>query len=350
MENKLYISSSPHIQGSASTARLMWTVLAALLPAAAYSIYLFGLPSLTVIVACVFSSVVFEAIAQRVMKKTLSIQDGSAALSGLILALTLPPGLPIWICVVGTLVATVVAKAFFGGLGQNPFNPAMTGRVFMLVAFPKPMTQWLVPRGTGEELFQIPVNALDSAGKVVELCSDQVDVITAATPLGLLVEYGSDAVREFVPIKDLFLGTMNGSLGETSALLLLIGGLFLILTKVITWHIPVACVVTAALFGALFGLDSVGYQGAVFHVFSGGLIIGAFFIATDYVTSPLYPTGKLIFGAGVGLFTMVIRLWAGYPEGVSFAVLLMNAAVPIIDRYTKPRKFGFRPAVAKGGK
>lgn len=350
MENKLYISSSPHIQGSVSTARLMWTVLAALLPAAAYAVYLFGLPSLTVIVSCVLFAVVFEAIAQIGMKKAVSVQDGSAALSGLILALTLPPGLPIWICAVGTLVATVVAKAVFGGLGQNPFNPAMTGRVFMLVAFPKPMTQWIVPRGTGEELFTIPVTALDSAGKVVEICSNQVDVITAATPLGLLVEYGSDAVRAFVPTKNLFLGTVNGSVGETSALLLLLGGLFLILTKVITWHIPVACVVTTALFGALFGLDSVGYQGAVFHVFSGGLIIGAFFIATDYVTSPLYPTGKLIFGVGVGLLTMVIRLWAGYPEGVSFAVLLMNATVPIIDRYTKTKKFGFRPPSVKGGK
>ena len=348
MENNLYISSSPHIQGQTSAARLMWTVVAALTPAAGYAVYLFGLPSLTVILACVISAVLFEAGAQLAMKKPVSVQDGSAALSGLILALTLPPGLPIWICAVGSFVAVVAAKAVFGGLGQNPFNPAMTGRVFMLIAFPKPMTQWIVPRGTGDELFQIPVTALDSAGKVVELCSDKVDTITAATPLGLLVQYGSDAIREFVPTKDLFFGTINGSLGETSALFLIIGGLFLILTKVITWHIPVACILTTAVFGAIFGLDSPGWDGAVFHVFSGGLLLGAFFIATDYVTSPLYPKGKLVFGAGIGIFTMVIRLWAGYPEGVSFAVLLMNATVPIIDRFTKPKKFGFQPATGGG--
>jgi Na+-translocating ferredoxin:NAD+ oxidoreductase subunit D len=350
MENKLYISSSPHIRGGASASRLMWTVLAALLPAAGYSIYLFGLPSLTVIVSCVLFAMLFEAAAQLAMKKPVSVQNGSAALSGLILALSLPPGLPIWICAVGSLVAVVIAKAVFGGLGQNPFNPAMTGRVFMLIAFPKPMTQWLALREAGEEVFQIPVTPLDAAGKVVDFCSDKVDVITAATPLGILTGYGPDAVRSFIPAQDLFFGTVNGSLGETSALLLLLGGLFLILTKVITWHIPVSCIAAVALFGGLFGLDSPGIDGAVFHVFSGAAILGAFFIATDYVTSPLYPKGKLIFGAGVGIFTMIIRLWAGYPEGVSFAVLLMNATVPLIDRYTKPKKFGFRPAENRGGK
>ncbi len=342
MENKFYISSSPHIKGGMSASQIMWTVTASLLPAAGYSVYLFGLPSVTVIVACVLSSVIFEAAAGLIMKKPVTVQDGSAVLTGLILALTLPPGLPIWICAAGTFVAVVVAKALFGGLGQNPFNPAMTGRVFMLIAFPKPMTMWLAPRGTGEKLFGNPVTPLDVAGKAVDICSDQVDIITAATPLGLLQAFGSKAAEEMVPLKNLFLGTVNGSLGETSALLLILGGIFLIAARIITWHIPVSCIAATAVFGALFGLGEPSLEGAVFHVVSGGLLIGAFFMATDYVTSPIHPMGKIIFGAGIGILTMVIRLWAGYPEGVSFAVLLMNATVPLLDRFTKPKKFGFK--------
>jgi electron transport complex protein RnfD len=333
----------------------MWTVVGALMPATLWSLYLFGLASVSVIASCVLFCMLFEALFQVLMKQKPTLKDGSSALSGLILALTLPPGLPIWICAVGAFVAMVIAKAFFGGLGQNPFNPAMTGRVFLLIAFPQPLTQWLVPRGTGETLYQNSVTALDAAGKVVALGAPNVDVITAATPLALLSEYGInkegfEALLDFIPTTDLLVGSLNGSLGETSALLLMLGGLFLIISKVITWHIPVSCLAAVALFGGLFGWGEVGLDGALFHLFSGGAVIGAFFIATDYVTSPLYPKGKLIFGAGVGILTMVIRLWAGYPEGVSFAVLLMNATVPILDRYTKPEKFGIQRLAAEGGK
>ncbi len=354
MENKLTISSSPHAHGAVSTGKLMWTVVAALMPATLWSFYLFGLAAVTVTVSTVVFCMLFEALSQMAMKKELTLKDGSSALSGLILALTLPPGLPIWICAVGAMVAMVIAKAVFGGLGQNPFNPAMTGRVFLLIAFPKPLTQWIVPRGTGDTLYQNAVTALDAAGKAVAFGSADVDVVTAATPLGLLAKWGEttegfDAILDFIPVKDLFVGNLNGSLGETSALFLLLGGLILLFTKVITWHIPVSCAVTIAIFGGLFGWGGVGLDGALFHLLSGGAILGAFFIATDYVTSPLYPKGKLIFGAGVGILTMVIRLWAGYPEGVSFAVLLMNATVPLLDRYTKPAKFGFRKLIAEGG-
>jgi len=294
--------------------------------------------------------VVFEVLVKLAMKQPARITDGSAVLSGLILALSLPPGISIGICAVGALVAMVVAKGFFGGLGQNPFNPAMTGRVFLLIAFPQPMTQWIVPTWCKDQLFQVPVTALDSAGKVVALGSDKVDVITAATPLGILVNYSADAVKSFIPEGDLIIGRCNGSLGEMSVLFLLIGGLFLLATKVITWHIPVSCLAAVALFGALFGFGEVNLEGAAFHLFSGAAIFGAFFIATDYVTSPLHPMGKLIFGAGVGILTMVIRLYAGYPEGVSFAVLLMNATVPLLDRATKPKKFGFRRLAEQGGR
>jgi electron transport complex protein RnfD len=350
MEQKLYVSSSPHIKGSVSTSKLMWTVVVALLPATAWSVYVFGMASVSVIVSTVLFCLVFEVLTQVVMKQKPRIQDGSAALSGLILALSLPPGLSIWICAVGAFAAMVIAKAFFGGLGQNPFNPAMTGRVFLLIAFPKPLTQWIAPGWCKEDMFQIPITALDKAGKVVEIGSEGVDVITAATPLGILVEYGAEAVTEFIPNQELIIGRCNGSLGEMSVLFLLAGGLLLLFTKVITWHIPVSCLGAVALFGALFGFGEPNIQGATFHLFSGAAVFGAFFIATDYVTSPLYPVGKLIFGAGVGILTMVIRLWAGYPEGVSFAVLLMNATVPILDRYTKQRKFGFRALADEGGR
>lgn len=344
---KLFTSSSPHAHGGASTSRIMWTVCATLAPAAAWSVYLFGLPALTVILATIVFCLGFEVLCQVIARKPIAIADGSAVLTGLILALTLPPGLPIWICAVGAFVAIVVAKAVFGGLGQNPFNPAMTGRVFLLIAFPGPLTRWLVPRGTEAELFGQSVTAYDAAGNLVELGSDKADAITAATPLGLLSEQGAHAVAALEQSTDVFLGQINGSLGETSGLLLLLGGLFLLWRKIITWHIPISFMATVALIAAITnGVDDSVYAGPVFHLCTGGVIIGAWFMATDYVTSPMFPAGKLVFGAGCGVLTMVIRLWAGYPEGVSFAVLLMNACVPIIDTYTRPKKFGFKKVAA----
>jgi H+/Na+-translocating ferredoxin:NAD+ oxidoreductase subunit D len=348
MERRLIVSSSPHVHAGSSSARIMWTVTATLAPAAAWSTYLFGIDALQVILSTVLFAIVGEALACLIAKKPLTILDGSAVLTGMILALSLPPGLPIWICAIGGLVATVIAKAVFGGLGQNPFNPAMTGRVFLLIAFPGQLTRWLVPRGTGEELLGHSVTAYNSAGKVVEISVQGVDVITAATPLGLLAENGASAVATIANIPDLFFGNINGSLGETSVLFLGLGGLFLLWRKIITWHIPVSFLGTVALVAAVsYGLDDAHYCGPVFHLFTGATVIGAFFIATDYVTSPMHPRGKLIFGVGCGVLTMVIRLWAGYPEGVSFAVLLMNAAVPIIDNYTRPKKFGIIPTAPK---
>ncbi len=351
MEHQIYTSSSPHAHSGASSPRIMWTVCAVLLPAAAWSVWMFGLPALEVILATTIFSVVFEALCQLVARKPISLRDGSATLTGLILALTLPPGLPLWICAIGAFVAIVVAKGVFGGLGQNPFNPALTGRVFLLIAFPAPLTRWIVPRGTGEQLFGQPVTAYDAAGNLVELGADKVDAITAATPLGLLSEKGAHAVAAISDSQEVFLGQINGSLGETSGLLLLLGGLFLLWRGIIGWQIPVSFLVAVAAFAAVTnGIDDTHFAGPVFHLFTGGVMIGALFMATDYVTSPMFPLGKIIFGAGCGILTMVIRLWAGYPEGVSFAILLMNACVPIIDTYTRPKKFGYRRlAAARGG-
>ena len=256
--------------------------------------------------------------------------------------MTLPPGLPLWICFVGAFVSITVAKTVFGGLGQNPFNPALTGRVFLLVAFPVPLTRWLVPEGTGSKLFGHAVSALNSAGSVVSPGSSGIDAVTAATPLGLLAEGGEKAVSFISGQGDIYIGHMNGSLGETSGIILLAGGLFLIFRKIISWHIPVSFLGTMALFAGITHLVNPDkYADIPFHLFTGGAIIGAFFMATDYVTSPSFNRGKLIFGAGAGLLTMIIRLYGGYPEGVSFAILLVNACVPLIDTYTKPEKFGF---------
>ena len=343
MSKQLIVSSSPHSHSGTTTSKIMWTVFGSLVPAAAYAVYLFGVPALTVLISTVVFCVIFEGLTSYAMKKPLSLKDGSAALTGLILALTLPPGLPIWICAIGAFVSIVVAKSVFGGLGQNPFNPAMTGRVFLLIAFPAPLTRWLVPTGTGETLYDKPVSAFDAAGNLVDVGAANVDAITAATPLGLLSEEGASSVAGLDGSSAFLLGNINGSLGETSALILLTAGIFLLVRRIISWHIPVSFMAAVAVIAGLTNLvNPEDYAGILFHLLSGSVIIGAWFMATDYVTSPMFPKGKLIFGAGCGILTMVIRLWAGYPEGVSFAVLLMNACVPIINTYTKPKKFGLQ--------
>ncbi|MBN2527468.1 MAG: RnfABCDGE type electron transport complex subunit D [Deltaproteobacteria bacterium] len=343
MSKQLIVSSSPHAHSGTTTSKIMWTVFFSLVPAAAYAIYLFGLPAATVLLSTIVFCIVFEGLTNYAMKKPVSLKDGSAALTGLILALTLPPGLPVWICGIGAFVAIVVAKSVFGGLGQNPFNPAMTGRVFLLIAFPAPLTRWLVPSGTGDTLFGKNVSAFDAAGNLVDAGSGNVDAITAATPLGLLGEEGAKAVSGLDTSSAFLIGNINGSLGETAAFILLAGGIFLLIRKIISWHIPVSFMAAVAVIAGLTNLaNPEQYAGALFHLLSGGVIIGAWFMATDYVTSPMYNKGKLIFGSGCGILTMVIRLWAGYPEGVSFAVLLMNACVPIINTYTKPKKFGLQ--------
>jgi electron transport complex protein RnfD len=352
----LVVSSSPHAFSRRTTQQIMWEVFIALLPATLIGIWSFGFRAALVMGLTVASALGFEALWQAAARRPQTVGDGSAALTGLLLALNLPPSSPWWICVVGSGVAILLGKMVFGGLGQNVFNPALTGRVFLLVAFPAEMTTWLVPRTAGKlpETFlgQVTI-ARDGAGNVLSggLSAEGVDMVTAATPLGLLSEKGASAIAD-VSFWDAFLGLgINGSLGEVSALLLLAGGIYLCFRRIITLHIPLSFLGTMAVIATITNLiDPNTYAPASIHIAAGGAMIGAFFMATDYVTSPIHPAGQIVFGIGCGVLTMIIRLWGGYPEGVSFAILLMNATTPLIDRYVKGRKFGFVAAGAGGDK
>ena len=300
-EKKLTVSSNPHIKDKDNVNKIMWLVVLALMPAVITGVYFFGWKAVVVILLSVVSAVVTELIIQRSTGKAVTVKDGSAVLTGLLLALVLSPLAPWWISIIGSVVAISLGKMIFGGLGHNIFNPALVGRAFLVASWPALMTKWLV------------------------------DGVTGATPLWLLklegIKTGYSA---------LFFGNIGGTIGETSAIALLIGAGFLLYKKIIDWRIPSAYILTVFVFSFIFGQDP------IFHILAGGLLIGAFFMATDYVTSPITSTGKLIFGCGCGFLTIILRLFSGYPEGVMFAILLMNAAAPLIDRYTRLKPFGYR--------
>ena len=312
MENRLSMSSSPHIRSDASTSKIMRDVLIALLPASLAGVYFFGLDAALTIIVCVVSSVAFEYLARRILKRSNTLSDLSAAVTGLLLALNLPPAIPKWMAVVGSFFAIVVIKQLFGGIGQNFINPALGARVILLVAYGTKMTQWTAPRGFSG-----------------------TDAIASATPLGVLKEGG-----ELPGYLDMFLGNVGGSLGETSALALIIGGLYLLIRKVISWEIPVIYIGTVALLSWILGPEGFMTGDPLFHILAGGLMIGAIFMATDYTTSPMTRKGAIIYAIGCGLLTIIFRLYTNMPEGVSYAILLMNTAVPLIDRYTVPKRFG----------
>ena len=322
MENKYYgnlaISSAPHLVGPVNTTKIMSLVLIALIPAFGVGIYQFGYRAALLTVVCVAACVLFEYLMNKILKKEQTVGDLSAVVTGVLLAFNLPAGLTYWIAIVGCFAAIVVVKQLFGGIGQNVVNPAVTARIFLFIAFATEMTTWPTARGTG------------------------VDAVTSPTPLGELSMNGPDAVS--ATNMDLFLGNVGGCIGEVSALALLIGGIFLIVTRVITPHIPLCFLATVFVCGFIWG----GLDGAIFHICAGGVMLGAFFCATDYVTSPTLPLGKVIFGIGCGLFTMLIRLFASYPEGVSFAILLMNILTPYIDRVCEKLKYKV-PKKEKGG-
>lgn len=307
----------------------MLLVIAALLPAYIVSVVEFGWGALITAAISVVACVAFEwLIAKFILKQKPTVCDCSAILTGLLLAFNLPSNLPWWIILIGALVAIGIGKMTFGGLGQNPFNPALVGRVFLLIAFPVQMTTWPRPLGFG---------------------GSYVDAETGATPLALLKQgiKGGDAsvISNLPSVWDAFVGTMGGSLGEVCALALLVGGIFLICTRVITWHIPVSILATVALFAAITGwcgalpegMTTAQYVGLT--LCTGGIMLGAFFMATDYVTSPMTACGKIIFGIGIGFIVMVIRTWGAYPEGMSFAILIMNACVPLLN-HIRPKRFG----------
>lgn len=347
----LVTSSSPHVHGPENVSKIMWTVFVCLLPATAVGIYRFGMDAAIVLATCTGGSIVFEALIQKLAKKPLQVGDGSAALTGLLLGLNLPAGCPIYVCLMGSAVAVGIAKAVFGGLGHNPFNPALTARVFLLIAFPVALTTWpltrqQVQKSPPKQYFGAKTTWKDKAGRVLEQNRKnevKVDTVTGATPLPAVKNHYKQGTLSLVKHTDLLWGNQPGCIGETSALALLLGGLVLLLLGYISWYIPLTYLLTVAVIAAVTqGVDPDRFAGPMFHLLAGGVMIGAFFMATDYVTSPVYPKGKLLFGVGLGVLTMIIRLWGGYPEGVSFAILLMNAVTPLIDRVTRPKKYGLK--------
>jgi electron transport complex protein RnfD len=327
MSNLLNVSPSPHAHGKETTRKLMLGVVVALLPALFTSVFYFGWGAVIVTATSVISCLLFEYLIQRfIFRKPISITDGSALVTGLLLAFNLPSNIPVHIVVIGSFVAIAVAKMTFGGLGNNPFNPALVGRVFMLISFPVQMTSWPVPAG---------------------FSTGYTDAVTGATPLAIIKEglkngeSISQLVTQIPTPAQMFLGNMGGSLGEVAAIALLIGCAWLLIRKIITWHIPVSVIGSMLIFTTILWLiNPEKFADPVFHILAGGVLLGAIFMATDYVTSPMNPRSMIIYGCGIGILTVIIRVWGAYPEGVSFAILIMNAFVPLMNAYIKPKRFG----------
>ena len=318
------LTASPHIKGPDSTPRIMWTVVATLAPVVAASIWYFG-PSAVLVIS---ASAVGCLLTERLFGPGGAVRDGSAAITGLLLGLTLPPGLPIWMAFLGGVFAIGFGKLIFGGLGQNIFNPALLGRAFLQAAFPEDLTTW--PDLSG------PWVALRGDNLALPLMSaDPVEAVTGATPLGLMKFEGVDT-----ELVRLVVGSTGGSLGETAAVLILLGGAYLALKKYLDWRIPVSIFATVAVLSQLVHTLDPSKPGALFMLFSGGLVLGAVYMATDMVTSPTTPKGAWLYGFGIGALVVLIRLWGGLPEGVMYSILLMNALVPFINRATQPRLFG----------
>ena len=325
--NKLIVSLSPHVHSGDSIQKNMYGVCIALVPSLLASLYFFGFGAAVVLIASVASCVFFEwAITRFILRRDkVTVADGSAILTGLLLGFNLPSNLPIWIIIIGALVAIGIGKMTYGGLGQNPFNPALVGRVFLLISFPAQMTSWPVSHS---------VHYLDAE--------------TAATPLSIMqraISAGDPTILKELPSGiDMLIGQTGGSLGEVSALLLLIGCAFMIWRKIITWHIPVSILGTVFVLSGLLHVCNPIYADPVSVLCSGGLMLGACFMATDYVTSPMVHKGQVIYGIAIGALTVIIRDWGSYPEGMSFAILIMNAFTPLINSKCHPKRFGEKPA------
>lgn len=309
MNRLLVVASSPHIRTDMSTQKIMMWVIIALMPAGAAGAYYLGTRSLLVIAACIAACVASEAVWQKLTKQTVSVSDLSAVVTGLLLAYNLPPTIPLWMAAIGGIFSIIIAKQLFGGLGQNIVNPALAGRAMMLICWPVAMTTWTIQGVSGP------------------------------TPLALLKK----GISEMPPMMDVFMGNIGGCIGETSTAALLAGGILLIALKIISWRIPVIYIAVVAALSALLGRPA----GPVYEIMLGGLMLGAFFMATDYATSPMTPKGQIIFAVGCGVLASLIRSFGGYPEGVSYSILIMNLAVPVIDKFTMPRILG---EVKKSGK
>lgn len=325
---KLLISPSPHLHNNDSIEKNMYGVLIALIPAFICSVLFFGMGAVIVTLTSVVACLIFEYLIQKFLLKCQpSVFDGSAIITGVLLAFNVPSNLPVWIVIIGALVAIGIGKMSFGGLGCNIFNPALVGRVFLLISFPVQMTTWPKPLG---------------------LASSYVDAETGATPLAILKEAlkSGQSVTEVMSsgniagYREMFLGNMGGSLGEVAAIALLVGFVYMLFRKIITWHIPVTIFATVFVFsGILYLCNPEHFVSPVFHLLSGGMMLGAIFMATDYVTSPMAVKGMVIYGIGIGIITVIVRVFGAYPEGMSFAILIMNGFTPLINRYYKPARF-----------
>lgn len=325
----LTISASPHVHGDQSTQKIMWGVTYSMIPAMLVSIYFFGIDAMRVIFLSVAASIFFEWLIQKyLIKGGNTISDGSAVITGILLAFNVPANLPWWIIIIGALVSIGMGKMSFGGLGKNPFNPALVGRVFLLVSFPVQMTSWPIPMPIFDGL---------------------ADAITGPTALGIMKEglSAGKTVQELMTSPEmpsyinLMMGDMRGSLGEMSAIALILGGLYMVWRKIISWEIPVSILLSVVVFSGIFWLiDPTAYVNPAFHLLTGGMMLGAIYMATDMVSSPMTSKGQWVYGVGIGIITIIIRVWGAYPEGVSFAILIMNAAVPLINNAFKPTRFG----------
>ena len=307
------VSGTPHVRSKESIQSIMRDVIIALVPATAAGIYYFGISALILIIAAIASSVVFEALCQKIMKKPVTVSDLSAVVTGLLLAMNLPAAAPIWVAVVGSAFAIIFGKQLFGGLGQNFINPALAGRAFLLASYPTEMTTWSVPNGL-----------------------EVADAATYATPLAQLKAGHLDA-----SLGELILGQCGGTIGETCAIALIIGGVYLLYKHVISWKIPVIYIATVFILFAVIGRQ--GVRMPLQEIMAGGVMLGGIFMATDYASSPVTPKGQIIFAVGAGLITYLIRTFGGYPEGVSYSILIMNCCVPLIERFTEPTIFGALP-------
>ncbi len=319
----LTVSISPHVKSPVTVEKIMWTVVACLIPPLILSTCIYGIRVLVITLISVISCVLTEAISQKLLNREVTIRDGSAVITGILLAYVIPPGVPYYLPVLGGIMAIFVTKQLFGGLGFNIFNPALIGRAFLMATFPVAMTSaWITPK----------------------YLKYSADTISSATPLFIVKHYGIEAlIQKYGSLgyiyKNFFLGLRPGCIGETSALLILVAGLYLIYKGYIKWYIPVSMIGTIALLTWIFGGDHLFGGNALVAILSGGVMLGAFFMATDYATSPNYKTGQLIYGAGIGALTVLIRLKGGYPEGVCYAILLMNGVTPALDSWFKPKRF-----------
>ena len=319
---KLIATSSPHIRGSETTRSIMLDVIIAMLPALIWAVVMFGFKALTLTVVSVVGCMFWEWLYRTLMKKPQSVADLSSVVTGMLLAFVSPVTTPYWTILIGDFFAIVVVKQLFGGIGKNFVNPALAGRAFLVGSYASIMTTWIAP------------------GEKAPLFGSTADIVTAATPMAYLKSGDMETLMSTYSVSDMFMGKIGGSLGEVSVLMLLIGGAYLLFRKVINWQTPVAYIATVAVLSFLFPKAGSGLEWMLYSVFGGGLMLGAFFMATDYATSPVTKKGQLIFGIGCGLFTVLIRYFGSYNEGVCYSIMVMNLCVALIDKYTKPARFG----------